>query len=69
MSGGAGAGARYLGAVTSLLERILEEEGDAVASAAELLRDQVLADRLVHVYGPGGTPTSPPRSCSSVRVG
>ncbi|PWD51635.1 sugar isomerase [Serinibacter arcticus] len=48
------AGARYLAAVTALLDRILREEADAVTRASHLLRDQVAADRLVHVYGPGG---------------
>jgi uncharacterized phosphosugar-binding protein len=44
----------YLGEVNGFLGRILTEEAHAIRSAAELLADQIAADRLVHVYGPGG---------------
>lgn len=44
----------YLGAVTGLLERIAAEEGPAIRAAAAVLADQIAADRLVHVLGPGG---------------
>jgi uncharacterized phosphosugar-binding protein len=47
-------GATYLARVTELMQMILEEEGDRIAEAADLLADQIAADRLVHVYGPGG---------------
>lgn len=47
-------GKRYLSEVTSLMQRILAEESGAVDAAAELLAAQIRADRLVHVYGPGG---------------
>ena len=47
-------GATYLARVTELMQLILDEEGDQVAAAADLLADQIAADRLVHVYGPGG---------------
>lgn len=47
-------GAGYLRHVTALMQRILDEEGDAVARAAAVLAEQIAADRLVHVYGPGG---------------
>ncbi|MGW7685153.1 sugar isomerase domain-containing protein [Kribbella sp. NPDC054772] len=44
----------YLSAITDLLGRIEAEEQDSIAAAAGLLVDQIAADRLVHVYGPGG---------------
>ena len=44
----------YLGAVNDLLGRILAEEAVNIRAAAALLADQIAADRLVHVYGPGG---------------
>lgn len=44
----------YLDEITHLLENILTEERDATARAAEKLADQIAADRLVHIYGPGG---------------
>lgn len=45
---------QYLDTVHGLLTRINAEEKDALARAASLVADQVAADRLVHVYGPGG---------------
>ena len=47
-------GKRYLSEVTGLMQQILAEEATGVAAAAELLAEQIRADRLVHVYGPGG---------------
>ncbi|MCT1775533.1 sugar isomerase domain-containing protein [Brachybacterium sp. p3-SID957] len=47
-------GAAYLDRVTGLLARIRDEEAPAVAAAARVLADQIAADRLVHVFGPGG---------------
>lgn len=47
-------GAQYFGAVTGLMQQILDTEPDAVARVADVLADQIEADRLVHVYGPGG---------------
>lgn len=44
----------YLAQVHDLLLRIQTEETAAIATAAGLLADQVAADRLVHVFGPGG---------------
>jgi uncharacterized phosphosugar-binding protein len=44
----------YLSAITELLGRIEAEEQESIAAAAGLLVDQIAADRLVHVYGPGG---------------
>ena len=44
----------YLSGVTELLSRILEEERDAMERAATRLAEQIAADRLVHVFGPGG---------------
>jgi uncharacterized phosphosugar-binding protein len=46
--------AAYLEQITALTGRILAEEGAVIRTAASLLADQVAADRLVHVYGPGG---------------
>lgn len=47
-------GKRYLSEVTALMQQILAEETANVDAAAELLAAQIRADRLVHVYGPGG---------------
>ncbi|MGO1972799.1 MAG: sugar isomerase domain-containing protein [Propionibacteriaceae bacterium] len=44
----------YLDRVTDLLGRILHEERDASVRAAAKLAEQITADRLVHIYGPGG---------------
>ncbi len=44
----------YYDDVTALMRRILNEERDAIDRAASRLADQIAADRLVHVYGPGG---------------
>jgi uncharacterized phosphosugar-binding protein len=44
----------YLSAITELLGRIEAEEQESIAAAAGPLVDQIAADRLVHVYGPGG---------------
>ncbi|MCT2262759.1 sugar isomerase domain-containing protein [Brachybacterium muris] len=44
----------YLEVIASLLARIRDEEAGAIAEASQLLAEQIAADRLVHVYGPGG---------------
>jgi uncharacterized phosphosugar-binding protein len=44
----------YLGSATAIMRRIQDEEGDSIAAAAALIANQIAADRLVHVYGPGG---------------
>ena len=44
----------YLAQIVTLLNRIRTEEQERVTAAAEILADQIAADRLVHVYGPGG---------------
>lgn len=44
----------YLDATTTIMRRIHDEEGDSIAAAAALMADQIAADRLVHIYGPGG---------------
>lgn len=46
--------ADYLDTVQGLLRRILEEEADALDRAARMVADQIAADRLVTIYGPGG---------------
>ena len=47
-------GRRYLSEVTDLMQRILSEEAEPVQTVAEVLAEQIRADRLVHVFGPGG---------------
>jgi uncharacterized phosphosugar-binding protein len=44
----------YLASVTGIMRRILDEEEESLQAAAALVADQVAADRLVHIYGPGG---------------
>ena len=44
----------YFDRVTAHMRRILDEEKSALDAAAGKLADQIAADRLVHVYGPGG---------------
>jgi len=44
----------YFDASTALMHRILTEERDPLIRAAARMADQIAADRLVHVYGPGG---------------
>jgi uncharacterized phosphosugar-binding protein len=44
----------YLDAATAIMTRIHEEERAPLAAAAMRLADQIAADWLVHVYGPGG---------------
>ena len=44
----------YLDRVHDLMTRILDEEAPALDRAAHLVADQIEADRLVRVFGPGG---------------
>lgn len=44
----------YLGKVHALMSAIVVEEAEAMDHAAARLADQIAADRLIHVYGPGG---------------
>lgn len=46
--------AGYLATVHTLMQRILEEERGPMEAAAAKLADQIEADRLVHIFGPGG---------------
>jgi uncharacterized phosphosugar-binding protein len=46
--------AGYLADVQALMARILTEEAAPMERAAERLAAQIAADRLVHIYGPGG---------------
>lgn len=46
--------AAYLSSTTDLMQRILTEERTATDKAAARLADQIAADRLVHIFGPGG---------------
>lgn len=44
----------YLAECGDILRRIVAEESEALDRAAACLADQLAADRLVHIYGPGG---------------
>lgn len=46
--------AAYLEQTHALMRAILAEESAAIDSAAQKVADQIAADRLVHIYGPGG---------------
>ena len=46
--------ADYLDRVTALMRSILDEERASLDAAAARLADQIAADRLIHVFGPGG---------------
>ncbi|MFD1942646.1 sugar isomerase domain-containing protein [Paradevosia shaoguanensis] len=46
--------AAYFGETQSIMQRILGEERDALDAAAARVADQIAADRLVYIYGPGG---------------
>ena len=54
MTDAADLGATYLARITALLERIHAEEQAPISKAASLLAGQIAADRLIHIYGPGG---------------
>lgn len=47
-------GQRYAAVVTQLIADIGASQESQIEAAAALIADQVMADRLVHVYGPGG---------------
>lgn len=44
----------YLETCQSILRRIHREEAFALSRGAARIADQIAADRLVHIYGPGG---------------
>jgi uncharacterized phosphosugar-binding protein len=46
--------ANYLADVHALMALVLGEETEAMDRAADRIADQIAADRLVHIYGPGG---------------
>ncbi len=46
--------AGYLASITALMQRIQDEEHEPLERAAALVADHVAADRIVHIYGPGG---------------
>ncbi|MBN9307455.1 MAG: sugar isomerase [Devosia sp. 67-54] len=46
--------AGYFETTTALMRRILDEESEPLQQAASRLADQVAADRLIHIFGPGG---------------
>jgi uncharacterized phosphosugar-binding protein len=45
---------QYFESVTALMRAVLVDEADPLDRAASRLADQIAADRLVHVFGPGG---------------
>lgn len=44
----------YFQDVQALMQEILSTQADAISAAAEQLAQQVTADRLIHIFGPGG---------------
>jgi uncharacterized phosphosugar-binding protein len=46
--------AGYFDSITALMARIRDEEKQPLDRAADRLANQIAADRLVHIYGPGG---------------
>ena len=44
----------YLEAIHTLMHSILTDETIAIDSAATAIADQIAADKLVHIFGPGG---------------
>lgn len=44
----------YFAATQNLMRRVLSEEKAPLDAAAARLADQIAADRLVHIFGPGG---------------
>jgi uncharacterized phosphosugar-binding protein len=44
----------YFDTIAAHLARLRDTQGPAVQAVAELVADKVIADELVHVYGPGG---------------
>jgi uncharacterized phosphosugar-binding protein len=44
----------YLDSAVAIMRRIHDEEATALDRAAERLANQIAADRLIHVFGPGG---------------
>lgn len=46
--------ADYVNGLTALMQQILAQEAAVIAGAAERLATQIAADRLVHIFGPGG---------------
>ncbi|BCV22316.1 sugar isomerase domain-containing protein [Moorella sp. Hama-1] len=45
---------QYLNKIFKHLQKIHDEEGDAIKKAARLVADHIKEDNLVYVYGPGG---------------
>lgn len=44
----------YLNTIISLLTKIEREEKDSIDRAADILAETIMADKLIHVIGPGG---------------
>lgn len=47
-------GNRYREKLASLLKAITDDESENINKAAEMMAGQIIADRLIHVYGAGG---------------
>lgn len=45
---------QYFDDVTAMMRSVLTQERDPLDRAASRLADQIAADRLVHIFGPGG---------------
>ena len=56
----------YLESTQAIMREILEEERTSLNRAAERVADQIEADRLVHVYRPGGHSNLAAQEISSV---
>jgi uncharacterized phosphosugar-binding protein len=47
-------GSRYLGAVSTYLDQIVQTQEGNVKAAAQLLKERIAHDKLIYVYGVGG---------------
>jgi uncharacterized phosphosugar-binding protein len=46
--------AKYFGEIQRLMQRVFDEEGEAISRAAVHVADVIADDRLLHVFGTGG---------------
>lgn len=45
---------QYLQYTKDLMDRIIDEEFEAIQKASELIGEQVIKNEIIHIYGPGG---------------